>query len=334
LLRIAIVNSKSFGMYSSAVSELKALGEVVMVEVPKDINALELAGKLTGVDVVIASVTPRYTAEFFRANRDIKLIVKHGIGVDNIDVNTATEEGVVIARVPGVFERESVAEHTVALILAALRKVVKAHEYVVRGRWGERARFVGMELSGKVVGIIGLGNIGSRVAEILLNGFNAKVLAYDPYVSGEVAERLGIKLVDLDTLLRNSDIISLNCSLTPETYHIINYNAFKLMKRGVIIVNTARGELIDTNDLIKAIEEGVVAAAALDVVEGEPIGEDHPLLKFDNVVITPHIAAYTVEALRGMDEAVVRAIKDFVNGRIPEGVVNREVYERGLRGLS
>jgi len=182
------------------------------------------------------------------------------------------------------------------------------------------------------VGLIGLGNIGSRVAEIYSRGFNARVLAYDPYVKPEVAAKHGAQLVDLDTLLRESDIISVHAPLTPETHHLLNEEAFAKMKDGVVIVNTARGEIVDTAALIKALESGKVAGAGLDVVEGEPIGADHPLLRFDNVVVTPHIGANTAEGLRGMDESNVDAILKVIRGEPPlEYLVNPEVLERGTR---
>jgi len=330
-LRIAIVNSKTFGFYSNVINELKTFAEVDRLEVPKDLSGSQLASTLNNYDIVIASVTPRYDKEFFKNNLRVKMIARHGIGIDNVDINSATVYGVVVTKVPGHIERNAVAEHTVTLMLSALRDVVRAHEKVVTGRWGERGKFVCHELKYLTVGLIGIGNIGSRVAEILTKGFGSRVIAYDPYVPKEKVKELNVELVDLDTLLRESDIISIHAPLTDETYHLLNYERFSKMKRGVIIVNTARGEIIDTKALIKAIEEGIVGRVALDVVEGEPIGADHPLLKFDNVIITPHIAAFTFESLKGMDESVLKSIEDFIEGRIPEGIVNKEVYERGLR---
>ncbi|MCC6022562.1 MAG: D-isomer specific 2-hydroxyacid dehydrogenase family protein [Desulfurococcaceae archaeon] len=330
-LRIAIVNSKTFGFYSNVINELRSFAEVDRFEVPKDLRGSQLASTLSNYDIVIASVTPKYDEEFFRNNLRVKMIARHGIGVDNVDIESATRYGVVVTRVPGYVERNAVAEHTVTLMLTALRDVVRAHEKVVTGRWGERGKFVCHELKYLTVGLVGIGNIGSRVAEILVKGFGSRVIAYDPYVPKERAKELGVELVDLDTLLRESDIISIHTPLTNETYHLLNYERFSKMKRGVIIVNTARGEVVDTEALVRALKEGIVGRVALDVVEGEPIGPDHPLLKFDNVIVTPHIAAFTFEGLRGMDESVLKSIKDFIEGRVPEGIVNKEVYERGLR---
>ncbi|RLF22722.1 MAG: hydroxyacid dehydrogenase [Thermoprotei archaeon] len=330
--RIAIVNSKTFGVYTDAVDRLRRIGHVVRMEVPKDIDGKLLAEKLRGFHFVVASVTPKYNREFFNFNDDVVLIARHGIGYDNIDVKAATEAGVVVTRVPGYYEREAVAEHTIGLLLAAIRRIPQAYFAVKKGRWKDRGKFISFELKNSTIGVIGCGNIGSRVVE-LLRALGAHILVYDPYVPKERVRSLGAEPVDFDTLLRKSDAITIHAVLTEETYHMLNQEAFKKMKRGVVIVNTARGEIIDTRALVQAIEEGIVGAVALDVVEGEPIDEKHELLKYDNVIITPHIAAFTYQALRGMDDAVVKAILDIIEGRHPEGTVNEEVFKRGVRKL-
>jgi D-3-phosphoglycerate dehydrogenase len=320
--RIAVVNSKSFGVYTDALERLGRVGEVVRLEVPKDIGGAELASRLQGFHFIVASVTPRYSREFFEYNDSVVMIVRHGIGYDNIDVAAAEEFGVVVSRVPGWREREAVAEHTVALVLDALRHVTRSYSYVRAGRWGERARFIGRELPNLTIGVVGFGNIGSRVAEIFRRGFGSRVLVYDPYVPPERVRELGCEPVSrLEELLTQADVITLHAALTPENYHMIGRREFELMKDGVIIVNTARGELVDGDALLEYLQRGKVGAVALDVVEGEPIGPDHPLLRFENVIITPHIAAYTYEALRGMDEAVVEAILNYLSGKPIDGAV-------------
>jgi len=333
MYRTAIVNSRTFLVkFPDLEEKLSRLTEVIRLQVPKDIEGKELAKELKGYQFVVASVTPYYSREFFEENEDVILIARHGIGVDNIDLNAATEYGVIVTRVPGYREREAVAELTIALMLSVIRRICSGYEAVRRGRWGERGKLVGFELKGKTIGIIGLGNIGSRVAEILSKGFNAKVIAFDPYVDRETAFKYGAELVGFERLLRESDIITLHCPLTQETYHLLNDEAFRKMKRGIILINAARGELIDTEALIKALREGIVAGVGLDVVEREPIGADHPLLEFENVVIVPHIGANTLEGLRGMDESCVNAIIDVINGKVPEGIVNPEVIKKGVRG--
>ncbi|MEM0093730.1 MAG: D-isomer specific 2-hydroxyacid dehydrogenase family protein [Thermofilum sp.] len=333
MYKVAVVNSRSFGVSAPDLLEkLRQHAQVDFIDVDKKARGKDLAEKLSGYHFIVASVTPLYDADFMRLQKDLLLIARHGIGVDNVDVKAATEEGVLVTRVPGFKERDAVAELAVALALDAVRRVTYSSQLVRAGRWSERGRIVGFNIAGKTVGLVGLGNIGSRVAEIFSKGFGARVLAYDPYVKPEDAAKFGARLTDLDTLLRESDIISLHAPLTPETYHMIDERAFEKMKEGVIIVNTARGELIDTAALVRALESGKVAGAGLDVVEGEPIGADHPLLRFNNVVITPHIGANTREGLRGMDESNVDAILKVIRGEPPtEYLVNPEVLKRGTR---
>jgi len=326
--RLVIVNSKSFGKFTNAIQELEELCEVSKFDVSRDINGRNLAEKLKGFHFIIATSNPRYDREFFEINKDVVSVLVHGIGVDNIDLEAATKNGVVIVKVPGEMEREAVAELAISLMLASIRHIVQASNKVREGRWRERAKYVGSELAEKTVGIIGLGNIGSRVAEILIKGFGARVLAYDPYISPDRIKAMDIEPVSFEELLKNSDIITIHCPLTKETYHMFNENTFRKMKKGVILINTARGGLVDTDALSKALEDGIVAAAALDVVEEEPIDEKHPLLRHENVIITPHIGAYTIEALTGMDSSLTNAVKVLLKGEIPENAINREVFER------
>ncbi|MEM4487067.1 MAG: D-isomer specific 2-hydroxyacid dehydrogenase family protein [Zestosphaera sp.] len=331
-VKIAIVNSKSFGLYTDAVQRLKRIGELARIEVPKDIEGRELAAKLEGYHFVVAGVTPRYSREFFEHNSTVVMIVRHGIGYDNIDVKAAEEHGVIVSRVPGWREREAVAEYAIALMLSALRFIVQASNKVREGRWDERAKFIGGELKNLTVGVIGFGNIGSRVATILRSGFGANVVVYDPYIPKQKVEEAGFQYYsDLCELLKISDIVTLHATLTQENYHMIGAREFECMKNGVIIVNTARGELIDTQQLIKYVEAKKVSVAALDVVEGEPIDRDHQLLKYENIIVTPHIAAYTWEAVKGMDDAVVEAVMNYLSGRPPDGVV---VMPKSPRKLS
>ena len=332
MVRIAIVNSKSFGKYTDALKQLREIGEVSCIEVSKEISGKDLAKKLEGYHFIIASVTPYYSKEFFENNKDVVMIIRHGIGVDNVDLKAAEEHGVIVARVPGWREREAVAEHTVALLLSALRMIPQAYFAVKQGRWSDRAKFIGKELNNMTVGIVGLGNIGSRVAEILSKGFGAKIIVYDPYIPKDKVEKLGYKYVrSLKELFSVCDAVSLHAVLTPETYHMINREILSEAKKGIIIINTARGELIDGEALTEAIEKGIVAAVAMDVVEGEPIDSSHPFLRYKNIIITPHIAAYTWEALKGMDEAMVEAIKNYLEGKPIDGVV---VMPRNPRKMS
>ncbi|SDF21350.1 Lactate dehydrogenase [Thermoanaerobacter thermohydrosulfuricus] len=328
-VKIAIVNSSSFGKhFPDHIEKLKALGEVERFELPHDMRGKALAEKLMGYSVIIASVKPYYDREFFEYKDKTLLITRHGIGYDAIDIKSATEKGTLVTKVAGIVEREAVAENAIALLMDVMRRVREASLRVKEGKWQERASFMGYEIKDKVAGIISIGNIGSRVAEILKYGFGAKVIAYDPNLSEEEIQKRGAQPVSLEELLQTSDIISLNASLNEKNYHMLSHKEFSMMKKNVFIVNTARGELIDTEALIKALKEGKVAGAGLDVVEGEPIDDNHPLLAFDNVIITPHTSAYTYECLRGMGDKVVSDVEKVLRGEIPDGVINKEVLER------
>ena len=321
-LRIAIVNSSSFGKYFPEHTErLKSLGEVARFDFPVNIDGKSLAEALRGYNVIIASVKPYFSHEFFRYKDHTLLIARHGIGVDNIHLPSAAEKGVMVTKVTPWVEREAVAELAVTLLLDILRLTHEARQAVYESRWAERARFVGVEIKDKTVGIIGIGNIGSRVAEILRHGFGAYTIAYDPYLTPDIIRSRSAEPVELDDLLRRSDIISLNASLNEGNYHMLSHREFSLTKPGVFLVNTARGELIDEDALIAAIESGKVAAIGMDVVEGEPIDGNHRLLKYANVFVVPHIAAYTRESLRLMGEKVVQDVERVAHGETPEDLV-------------
>ncbi|SDW94002.1 D-isomer specific 2-hydroxyacid dehydrogenase family protein [Tepidimicrobium xylanilyticum] len=327
-IKIAIVNSSSFGKYfPSHMDRLKKLGEVDRFEFSKDIRGKELAEKLMGYSIIIASVTAQYDREFFEKKDKTLLIARHGIGYNNIDIEAATEKGTFVTIVDAIVEREAVAENAIALLTSVIRQVGLAWRKVKEGKWEERAKLIGYEIKGKTVGIIGFGNIGSRVGEILKYGFNTKLIAYDPYLSSEEIIKRGAEPVSLEELLKNSDIISLNAFVDENSYHILSDKEFSLMKKGVFIVNTARGELIDEKSLIKALDEGIVAGLGIDVVEGEPIDQHHPLLAYKNVIITPHISAYTYECLSGMGDKVVSDVEKVVKGENPDNVVNKELLK-------
>lgn len=331
LYNLAMVNYdflKEYIYVSDLIEYLKKYcSRIDFITVPKDISEEELAKVLQGYHFLIVSTYPRYGRKFFELNKDVLLVFRFGLGYDNVDIKAAEELGVVVARVPPYVEREAVAEQTVALILASLRRTVKADKLVKLGRVRVAvydAEFV-KELSGPkdlsdaIVGIMGFGNIGSRVAEILVKGFNSKVLAYDPYVPKERMIQVNVEPVNsLIELFERSDIVSIHSSLTKETYHAVNREVLSKAKRGIIIVNTARGEIIDTDALIWALNEGIVDFVALDVVEGEPIPSDHPLLQFNNVIITPHMSVFTHTTLRNMFKAAVNAIINYVEGKAIE----------------
>ncbi len=236
------------------------------------------------------------------------------MGVDNVDVQAATERGVMVINAP---ESTSitVAEHTMGLILALSRKIAIADSSVKNGKW-EKSRFMGIELNGKTLGVIGMGRIGSQVVT-RSKAFGMETIVYDPYITEKTASELGVTVVDLETLIKNSDVMTIHVPLTSETKHLIAREQLEMMKNNAFIVNCARGGIINEDDLYEALATGKIRGAGLDVFENEP-PEDSPLLGLDNVVLTPHIAASTSEAQRDAAIIVANEIKKVFNGAIPK----------------
>jgi D-3-phosphoglycerate dehydrogenase len=320
-----IVLSGSFGIYApEAIEALSRIGEVKRLTFIKPPGDAELAEAIIGCNAVILGAVGRISAETLRNMENLKVIARHGVGYDNVDVEEATRRGIAVTYTPHA-NAESVAEHTFALILALMRKICEAYNTVKSGGWSERSKLIGFEIYGKTMGIIGFGAIGRRVAEIAIKGFNMRVLAYDPYVNREEMLKLNVKPAGLKELIKESDIVSIHAVLTSETHHLIGEEELKQMKPKALIVNTARGQIIDEKALIKALREKWIAGAALDVLEAEPPERENPLLSMDNVLVTPHIAAFTFEALKRMDLMVVEDIVRIHNGLKPIRLLNHEV---------
>ncbi len=319
-MRIAVLRSRRlelFGTQTDALQRLRGLGEVEEVYVDGQPRGL------AGFDVAIVEpVGYRLTREFFEHSPGLRMVYVHGRGYDCVDVGAARERGVLVGRVPGWCEAESVAEFSVVLLGLLARRILRGYDFVRRGLWSREGyasipSFLAKDIRDMTVGIVGFGWIGSRVARILRGGFGVeRILVYDPYVPPEAIRDEGfLPVARLEDLLREADAIMIHAELTEETYHLIGERELALAKDGVVIVNTARGAIVDTQALLKALESGKVSAAALDVVEGEPIGGDHPLLSHPNVIVTPHIAYATRRALECMDYSVVEAVRAFAEGR-------------------
>jgi D-3-phosphoglycerate dehydrogenase len=330
---ILVITSPAFCRFSpELITELNNYFEIINVrELPVDVDDEKIIRALDGSDAIVLGMH-RISRRVMESVSTLKIIARYGLGYENIDVKAATELGIVVTYCRFTDEEVSVAEHTFALILAAAKKVVEANEYVKSGGWRdmiERIKFVGYELSGKTLGIIGLGHVGRRVAEIARRGFNMRVIAYDPYIPDEVFKEYGVKRVsDLDELIKQSDIITVHAVLTEETYNLLNAERLQKVKEGVIIVNTARGGIINEKALVKLLKEGKIYYAALDVLTKEPPTSDSELLRLPNVIITPHIAAFTYEALRRMDRGLVDdIIKFLVRKERPLRIVNPEVFD-------
>lgn len=280
----------------------------------------------------LKEIVPEYDALIIRSEtklkRDIieradrlKVIGRAGIGLDNVDLEAATKKGIIVMNTPQE-NAIAAAEHTIAMMLAISRKIPQANASMKAGKW-EKRKFMGVELYKKTLGIIGVGVIGTIVAD-RARGLKMKVIGYDPYLSKEVAEKKGVELVSFDELLKNSDFISIHTPLTEETRNLIEKNAFEKMKDGVIIINCARGGIINEKDLYDAIKKGKVAGAALDVFEKEPaIG--NPLLELDEVIGTPHLGAATEEAQENVAIAIAQQVVDYFTTGEARNAVNMPV---------
>ena len=324
-----IVNSSSFGrVFPEHLYALESMCEVRRADDVSDWNGKKIGAMCRGATAVIASVAPEFDWMFFRGMPGLKLLARHGIGYNNVDLGAATSHGVIVTRVAGIVEREGMAESAVMLALAIARRTIPADTAVRAGRWKDRTQFVGIELKGRTVGVIGCGNIGSRVVQIFRRGFGARVLATDPNVSGARMRLLGAHPVALSRLLRESDIITLHASLNPTSRGIIGKKALSQMRLGALLVNNARGELVDEKAVAGALRSGRLAGLAVDVVSREPAGRSHPFLKCPNTVVVPHVGAYTVESLRAMGQKMVDDVSAVLAGKIPREVVNPAVLKR------
>lgn len=262
------------------------------VDVRLGLSPAELLDAVKGAQALIVRSATQVTPEVLSAGSDLVVVGRAGIGLDNVDVSAATTQGVMVVNAPQS-NVLSAAEHSMALLLAQARNVPQAHGALKAGKW-ERSRWEGVELYGKTLGVVGLGRIGSLVAQRAL-AFGMHLMAHDPYVSKERARQLGIELADLQELVARSDFITIHVAKTPETTGLINKELLQKAKPSLRIINVARGGIIDEADLAEAMGEGLIAGAALDVFEAEPTTES-PLFAFDQVVVTPHLGASTAEA--------------------------------------
>ncbi len=267
---------------------------------------------------VIRSGT-KITAELIASAKKLKVIGRAGVGYENIDADAATQRGIVVMNTPGG-NNVTTGEHTVALMMALARHIPQAVASVKNGKW-DRNKYVGVELCNKTIGIIGLGNVGRIVAERAA-GLKMKVLGFDPFIAAENIARMGVEPGSLDEIFAKSDFITVHVPLTPDTQGLINKAAFAKMKKGVRIINCARGGIVDEQDLADAIKAGQVAGAALDVYVDEPPPADHPLVKLEQVITTPHLGASTDEAQLNVAIAVAEQMIDFLAKGVVRYAIN------------
>lgn len=287
------------------------------IDVKNKISPDELKSIIPDYDAIIVRSATKLTSDILKNATRLKVAGRAGIGVDNIDVASATKMGIVVMNTPGG-NSITTAEHTIALLFAVARKIPQANTSVKAEKW-EKSKFEGIELYNKTIGIIGLGNIGGIVADRCI-GLKMKVIGYDPFVKPEKAKELGVELVSFEEVCKRADIITVHVPLSKDTKGLINKETINKMKDGVIIINCARGGIVNEADLIDALKSGKVRGAGLDVYEKEP-PEKSPLFEMDNVVLTPHLGASTQEAQVNVSIAIAEQIVDYlINGVIKNAV--------------
>ncbi len=258
---------------------------------------------------------------------NLLMVSSNGAGYDTVDVEACTKAGVLVLNQAGG-NRNSVAEHVLGMLLCLSKRIVETDRVMRRQADMDRNAYIGTEAQGKTIGIVGLGHVGSRVAELTRTLFGMRVLAYDPYLSAEEMARRGAEKVDLDTLMRGADFVSINCPLTPETRGMIGAKEFGLMQKHAYFITTARGFIHDEAALAETLRNKAIAGAGLDVWAKEPPPLDHPLLQFDNVLISPHTAGVTREARKNMGRIAAEQLLAALDGKRPPRIVNPDVWPR------
>jgi glyoxylate reductase len=289
--------------------------------------------KAKNVDALASLLSDKIDAEVFDAAPKLKIVAQMAVGFDNIDVQEATKRGIYVTNTPEVLT-DTTADFAWALLMAVARRVVEADKYVRTGQWKvgwHPSMMQGRDVHDATIGIVGAGRIGYGVAK-RATGFNMKILFYDVVPRPEMEKEFGAKKVDLDTLFKESDFVSIHVPLMKETHHLVNAERLKLMKKTAYLINNSRGPVVDEKALYEALKEGKIAGAGLDVFEQEPTPVDNPLLKFDNVVVAPHISSASYETRSQMAEMVAGNLVAFFEGKKPPNLVNPDAMK--VRHLS
>lgn len=317
-------------MYDPAGEEL--LREHTEVHRLSDATAEAIRHALPGCAAVYVRYGTRLRAEAIAAAHDLLMISTSGRGTDAVDLEAATARGIAVVNNPGL-GMIPVSEHTFALMLDLAKQVTRTHRELQRAKgWGESQPWRRVDLHGRTLGVIGCGQIGTEVAHMAVSAFGMRVLVYDPYIPTGKAEAVGaVRVTDLDPLLRHSDFVSLHPELTGETRGMIGEAELRRMRPDAFLINTARGQVLRTDALVRALREGWIAGAALDVYEPEPPPADSPLYALDNLILSPHVAGLTVEARRELALSAATQILQVLRGERPANLVNPEVWA-GLAG--
>lgn len=308
-------------------SGIKVFDDRFDVKVASDPSVETVIREIQGVEGVVVRTAP-FTREIIEAAKDLKVIARHGVGVDNIDVEAATEHGIYVLNTPNA-NAVSVAEHTLIAMGALAKRVLQMDKGTRAGDWEIRNEYKAVDLDGKTLGLVGIGRIGTMVARKAQGAFNMKVIAFDPYAKPEVARENGITLVSsVDEVFREADVVSLHTPLTPETRHTVNRARLALMKPTAFLINFSRGEVVDEAALYDALKNERIAGAALDVFEEEPAAASNPLFALPNVLVSPHSAALTKECVIRMATGAAQGVVDVLTGKKPQFIVNPAVLEK------
>lgn len=318
--KIVLVTDYTWPSTAPEAAVLAEVGATLLIaETGSEEELLSLVPQADGILTCFKKVS----ANVIRAGQKLQVVGRYGIGVDNIAVDEATRLGIPVTNVPA-YCLDEVAEHTLALLLACARKVVIYNEAAHAGNWSLSTGMPVYRVRGQTLGVIGFGKIGQTVAE-KARAFGLRILAYDAYISPEAIIACGAEAVSLDALLEQSDFVSLHTPLTPETRGLLNAERLRHMKPTGFVLNTARGGLIVTDDLVQAVDEGRIAGAALDVFDPEPLPASHRLWTLPNIIATPHTAFYSEESVQDLETLAARNVADVLSGRRPASVVNPDV---------
>lgn len=305
---------------------------------PCELGGIVSPDQISDYDALI-TLRPRFTAQSFVGLDRLAVIARWGVGYDVIDVPACTQANVLLTITTGTVNRP-VAEAILTFFLALAKKLPQKDRMTRTGRWDQKAEASGLGLRGKIVGSLGLGNIAGDMFHLLAPFDLGRKLAHDPYIDAEKASQMGVELVDLITLFRESDFLAINCPLTDQTRGLVNKSLLKLMKPTAYLVNTARGAVINEGDLIAVLQERGIAGAGLDVFEEEPLPAGHPLTLLDNVILSPHGMAWTDDIYKGNSERACQNVLTVLQGNLPDArymvnreVVNQPVYQKKLAGL-
>ena len=311
LMKVLVSDS----LAEEGVSRLKTGADV---DVITNLTPEELINKIKDYDALVIRSGTKVTADVINAAEKLKVVGRAGVGIDNVDVEAATKKGIIVLNTPGG-NTISAAEHTIAMMLALARNIPQANAALHKGEWN-RKKYTGVEFYNKTLGVVGLGRVGAEVAS-RMKSFGMQIIAYDPFVTEEKAKQMGLTLASLEDVLKAGDFITVHTPLTSETRNLIDEDEFKIMKSGVRIVNCARGGIINEAALARAVEEGKVAGAAVDVFTKEP-PTGNPLVGPEKIIVTPHLGASTTEAQVNVAVAVADQILNIAKGGLPTNAIN------------